>query len=318
MTSRKNSDEHYVLDLCDEVLGLKASRQHTFDFLRGDGKPGRKLPVDAYYPKLKLVVEYKERQHTESVAFFNKKTTVSGVSRDEQRKIYDQRRRDVLPKHGIQLIEISYTDLKHDSRKRLIRSRQEDTVVIRRLLSNVQNENNFVKPDEQYQTRLDIDVARKCRKKSNLKVEHKNTDKQAEKDEKNCPVSKMSVKEGTQTWIYSAYSKLGCLFILAVIFCTLLISSFLTIYVFNLNEGLSFIIVTVSLFVVSFIFHHYTTGVDEKLEKEKSKRKVISSIHSGTDLSPVCCPQCGSLSIGPTDNGGFVCMDCGLKWYQTY
>ena len=60
MTSRKNSDEHYVLDLCDEILGLKASRQQTFDFLRGDGKPGKKLPVDAYYPNLKLVVEYKE------------------------------------------------------------------------------------------------------------------------------------------------------------------------------------------------------------------------------------------------------------------
>ena len=105
MASRKNSDEHYVIDLCDEILGLKASRQHTFDFLRGDGEPGRKLPVDAYYPNLKLVVEYKERQHTESVAFFNKKTTVSGVSRDEQRRIYDQRRRNVLPKHGIQLIK---------------------------------------------------------------------------------------------------------------------------------------------------------------------------------------------------------------------
>ena len=88
MASRKNSDEHYVIDLCDEILGLKASRQHTFDFLRGDGEPGRKLPVDAYYPNLKLVVEYKERQHTESVAFFNKKTTVSGVSHDEQRRIY--------------------------------------------------------------------------------------------------------------------------------------------------------------------------------------------------------------------------------------
>ncbi len=292
MTSRKNSDEHYVLDLCDEILGLKASRQQTFDFLRGDGKPGKKLPVDAYYPNLKLVVEYKERQHTESVAFFNKKTTVSGVSRDEQRKVYDQRRRDVLPKHGIQLVEISYTDLKHDSRKRLIRNRQEDIAVIRRLLSKAQN--------------------------VNLKVEHKNTDKQTEKGEEKNLVSKMPVKDGTQTWVYSAYSKFGCLFILAVVFCTLFISSYLAISVFNLNEGLSYMFVAVSLFVVGFIFHHYTTGVDEKLDKEKSKRKVISSIHSGADLPPVCCPQCGSLSIGPTDDGGFVCMDCGLKWHQTY
>lgn len=138
MASRKDSDEYYVIDLCDEVLGQKASRQQTFDFLRGDGEPGRKLLVDAYYPKLKLVVEYKERQHTESVAFFNKKTTVSGVSRDEQRRIYDQRRRDVLPKHGIRLVEISYSDLQHDSRKRLLRNRKTDIVAIRRLLSMAQ------------------------------------------------------------------------------------------------------------------------------------------------------------------------------------
>lgn len=292
MASRRNSDEHYVLDLCDEVLGLKASRQQTFDFLRGDGKPGRKLPVDAYYPKLKLVVEYKERQHTESVAFFNKKTTVSGVNRDEQRRIYDQRRRNVLPKHGIQLVEISYTDLKHDSRKRLIRNRQADMVAIRRILSMAQNEN--------------------------LKVEYKDTDNQTVKDGNKKAVSKMPVKDGTQTLVYHAYSKFGCLFILAVVFCTLFLSSYLTISVFNLDEGLSFIIVSVFLFVVSLIFHHYTTGIDEKLHKEKSKRKVISSINNDTNHYPVCCPQCGSNTIGPTENGNFVCIDCGLQWHQTY
>lgn len=136
MAQRKDSDEFYVIDLCDEVLGAKASRQHKFDFLRGDGTPSRKLPVDAYYSEHNLVVEYRERQHTESVAFFNKKTTVSGVSRDEQRRIYDQRRRDVLPKHGIRLVEISFSDLKHDSRKRLVRDRQNDLAVIKRLLQS--------------------------------------------------------------------------------------------------------------------------------------------------------------------------------------
>lgn len=39
-------DEHYVLGLCDELLGLYAARQHTFDWLRGD--TGRRLPVDAF------------------------------------------------------------------------------------------------------------------------------------------------------------------------------------------------------------------------------------------------------------------------------
>ena len=53
----KDRDEDYVIDLCDEVLKEKALRQHCFDFLRGDsrkgGKPGRKLPVDAYYESKK-------------------------------------------------------------------------------------------------------------------------------------------------------------------------------------------------------------------------------------------------------------------------
>ncbi len=134
MATRKDSDEFYVIDLCDEILDLNASRQHTFDFLRGDGTPGRKLPVDAYYPELSLVIEYRERQHTESIAFFNKKATISGVNRDEQRHIYDQRRRDILPKHDIRLIEISYADLKHDGRNRLFRDRQNDLAIIRKIL----------------------------------------------------------------------------------------------------------------------------------------------------------------------------------------
>lgn len=78
---RMDSDEYYVIELCNEVLGLKASQQHRFDFLVGDS--GKKLPVDAYYEDLKLVVEYLESQHTLSTPFFDKKKTVSGVSRGE-------------------------------------------------------------------------------------------------------------------------------------------------------------------------------------------------------------------------------------------
>ena len=63
-------DETYILDLCDEILNRTSQRQYRFSFLLGDpGKNGscRKLPVDAYYENLNLVIEYKERQHTESV-----------------------------------------------------------------------------------------------------------------------------------------------------------------------------------------------------------------------------------------------------------
>lgn len=126
-------DETYIIDLCDEVLKLSAKRQFRFDFLRGS--TGRQLPVDAYYGELKLVIEYREKQHSEPVAFFDKRMTCSGCSRAEQRRLYDQMRQNVLPTQGIRLIVLDYTMFQHDGRKRLKRDRQKDTVVIRDKLS---------------------------------------------------------------------------------------------------------------------------------------------------------------------------------------
>lgn len=128
-------DETYVIDLCNEVLGIKAIRQHRFPFLKGDGNS--LLPVDAYYPALNLVVEYRERQHTEAVAFFDRRQTVSGLSRGEQRKLYDQRRRDVLPQHGIRLVELNYSDFEHTASKRLKRMREKDLEVVREMISKL-------------------------------------------------------------------------------------------------------------------------------------------------------------------------------------
>lgn len=129
---RMDSDEYYVIELCNEVLGLKASQQHRFDFLVGDS--GTKLPVDAYYEDLNLVVEYLESQHTLSTPFFDNKKTVSGVSRGEQRRLYDERRRVELPKHGINLVSISYNDF--GTTKRLKRNYNLDIEVVRTKLSD--------------------------------------------------------------------------------------------------------------------------------------------------------------------------------------
>ena len=125
-------DEAYVLELCDIILGVIGIRQHRFDFLRGDpGKRGicRRLPVDAYYPDHGLVVEYRERQHTEPVAIMDRRQTVSGCSRGEQRRRYDERRRIVLREHGIRLVELDYSMFSHDKRKRLLREPADASVV---------------------------------------------------------------------------------------------------------------------------------------------------------------------------------------------
>jgi hypothetical protein len=70
MGTRDDSDEAYVVGLCNRILGENASPQHTFDWLLGDpGTSGRraKLPVDAYWPGHQLVVEYRELQHDQPV-----------------------------------------------------------------------------------------------------------------------------------------------------------------------------------------------------------------------------------------------------------
>lgn len=126
-------DEDYIIDLCDHLLGHTASRQHRFGFLLGDS--GCKLPVDAYYQELKLVVEYHERQHTESVPLWDKKPTASGITRGEQRTRYVQRRREVLPAYGIDLVELCYLDFKCDRKKRLLRQTSADESVIREKLA---------------------------------------------------------------------------------------------------------------------------------------------------------------------------------------
>lgn len=135
--SRASSDEHYVVDLCDHVLCRAAQRQYRFDFLRGDPNPiGKRvlLPVDAYWPDLRLVVEYRERQHFESVAIMNRRTTISGVLRGEQRRRYDQRRHTVLPANGYNLVVLRADQFDVTDRKRLRRRREADIEVIRHAL----------------------------------------------------------------------------------------------------------------------------------------------------------------------------------------
>ena len=131
-------DENYIVDICDNLLELKASRGHRFAFLRGDpGKNGihLPLPVDAYYPELNLVVEYHEHQHFEDVALFNRRIVSSGITRGEQRRKYDLRRNQVLPQNGITLVEFAYHEFQHDARKRLRRVPSDRDVVQQRLWS---------------------------------------------------------------------------------------------------------------------------------------------------------------------------------------
>ena len=142
---RVDSDEAYVLALCDQVYGAPGIRQHRFDWLVGDpGKGGRvvRLPVDWYWPDRNVVVEYREQQHDRPVPFFDKpgSLTVSGVHRGEQRARYDRRRDELIPAHDLLLVIIKPSDLDSDARGRLRRNRQHDLPVVARLLMAWKNE----------------------------------------------------------------------------------------------------------------------------------------------------------------------------------
>ncbi len=128
------SDRSYVIDLCDEVLGKRASREHTFDFLRGDapdGKKGKYLPIDAFYPELGLAVEYHERQQItplQPADSIGKSATLTQPG--GQRALYQTRRHDLLAEHKITLVELSYRDFSYAPSKRLLRNRNSDLEVI--------------------------------------------------------------------------------------------------------------------------------------------------------------------------------------------
>lgn len=129
----------YVLDLCDEVLAVPGSREHSFDWLRGDPSRGKtqgmRLRVDSWWPTLNLVVEVNESQHDEASPFFDRRQTVSGVGRGEQRRIYDQRRATLIPQHGIRLIVIRPSQLSIGPKGSRKPDRAADLAVLRELLA---------------------------------------------------------------------------------------------------------------------------------------------------------------------------------------
>lgn len=113
---RLDSDEKYVLDLVAEIIGERYEWQKRFDTLLGDpGKNGRqtKLPVDAFFPNINLIVEYREKQHSQAVSIMDRRMTISGVHRGEQRRIYDMRKERWALDNKIRFLVVDYNSLAH-------------------------------------------------------------------------------------------------------------------------------------------------------------------------------------------------------------
>ncbi len=130
----QNSDEYYLVNLCDELLKQKASRKHTFDTLVGNlhkrGKGRTKLPLDAYYEDLKLVLEFFEKN--EATDELDEKEQ----ARKAQIKYYDELKKKAILKKKLRLIAINYAVFECNDANKLIRNTENDTLVLKDILKD--------------------------------------------------------------------------------------------------------------------------------------------------------------------------------------
>ena len=136
---RESTDEFYIVTLCDEILKEAASRKHTFSWLFGDmhkkGKTRTLLPLAAFYEEANLVIEFAEKKNkTEAQLAKLEELTVSGITRGQQIEKYNHRRKEMLAKKDINVITIDYALFETDDKKNLIRDKNEDVGLLKKLL----------------------------------------------------------------------------------------------------------------------------------------------------------------------------------------
>jgi len=130
----QNSDEYYLVNLCDELLQQKASRKHTFDTLVGNlhkrGKGRTKLPLDAYYENLKLVLEFfRKNEITEELDEEEK-------ARKAQIKYYNQLKKKAILTKKLRLVEINYASFECDAENKLVKNSESDRSVLKGILKD--------------------------------------------------------------------------------------------------------------------------------------------------------------------------------------
>lgn len=130
----KNSDENYLLDICDELLTQKASRKHTFDTLVGNlhkrGKGRTKLPLDAYYKDLKLVIEFFQKDKPSEELDEKEQARVTQI------KYYDTLKKEAVLNKSFRYMKINYAQFECNETDKLVRNTENDTIVLKDLLKD--------------------------------------------------------------------------------------------------------------------------------------------------------------------------------------
>ncbi len=104
----------YVITLLEEILDEPCDREKRYAWALGDESPktGRRarLPFDAVWESRKLIAEIDEDQHRDSMPFWDKpdRLTVSGIDRGQQRRLYDERKRNAARHEGYVMLEIPW------------------------------------------------------------------------------------------------------------------------------------------------------------------------------------------------------------------
>lgn len=142
----QNSDETYLINLCDELLEQKASRKHTFETIVGKlhkrGKGRTKLPLDAYYEGLKLVIEFFEKNVSDDDSENSRMIDKKEQERITQRNYYDQLKKEGVLKKKLRLIEINYSMFECNTDDKLVRNIENDKLVLKGLLKDFLEMNN--------------------------------------------------------------------------------------------------------------------------------------------------------------------------------
>ena len=124
----KYDGEEVLFKIIRSVVGrCKVECHKTFDWLKNE----KNMHVDFYIPKYNLAIELQGRQHYEPVDFAGR-----GMkwAKNELQKIQirDKKKKNLLRRHGIKLIEIKYDD---PPTKEFV------SKLLNRKLKGVQNEN---------------------------------------------------------------------------------------------------------------------------------------------------------------------------------
>lgn len=97
-------DANRTIELFEEVLGEKAIKEKTFDWLKND-KTNYNMYLDAYFPTYNLALEHHGIQHYEFVPFMEK---YEGAF--EERQYRDKRKKDLCLAEGMKFIEYAYNE----------------------------------------------------------------------------------------------------------------------------------------------------------------------------------------------------------------